>query len=932
GQHIVDVACGSGDAQTLAVTDTGLVYSWGDGDYGKLGRGGSDGSKLPKLIERLQGIHVTRVFCGNQFSLALTANGELYSWGKGDNYRLGHPSEEHVRFPELISALKGKKIKAVSVGVVHVIALTENGDVYTWGKKEYAHMGDGPPTEEPSLITSFSSNQIIGIAAGPSQCFAWGKSDSWRVGLRVPFIVDVCKETFVRLDQILQQVCEGATGNTDWPPPQHKECMIVATLNLLRLQLHSMSIHDVDVKSVGLEAGSSLLGSLKLMVVELASNSGVLETIQAAAQATLQAGWSILLPTADERAKTLSSLLPAADWNGHNISQGQHFMTDLLVSSLMADGGLETSLEHAIKAEHSEIMEGIHCPETDIKEKYSSGVPLLHLVKQLLRNCLWHAESRLSKLGSEAWGAPQPKSPSLNLLLRFQRLLIAHIYPHSTQEKPYKEQNKIGAEGLLRKYIEQLSRQVTSVLNLAGEIASQSSKHFYLVSAILKDDAIEILIPELVVSLVMLHEAVPLLLHSEDWLPLFLHLLESLEKFNSLTPGLDREDEDDLAWPGILTASSGSMKNKAIDDTTFIRKSDLENHNRDGGLWILINNKVYDIQDLRCDEMCNDFVQKLVSEGGQNFKASDISQLPLDVLQAYCVGNFIDPEEDIKDNAGNSALLDAERGLAYLLGLHAHWLYRSTPLQPSEEESLPWLSASFLQGGLCVLTPPNPYEEKGEARSAASTPTEPTTPLSRSIHLDNDLRLSEQLMSSLMSSLDRHYKQQNFMTLSEFPHDHPVEEVTRLLLAVLIKHLALGPSVVTALEKEDGADIETLRKAMYCQVERANLRKRGLELISELLPKESMIPSVFYNILNGWLGPSFSLQVPSAVAGHCLDDIQLVTPYQKVEVLLAKSKILKWAVRSLRDQIHQIKRWSKSSRNTFNTLRKLTWTRYIIFF
>jgi E3 ubiquitin-protein ligase HERC2 len=48
------------------------------------------------------------VFCGNQFSVALTASGELYSWGKGDNYRLGHSTEEHVRFPKLISALKGK--------------------------------------------------------------------------------------------------------------------------------------------------------------------------------------------------------------------------------------------------------------------------------------------------------------------------------------------------------------------------------------------------------------------------------------------------------------------------------------------------------------------------------------------------------------------------------------------------------------------------------------------------------------------------------------------------------------------------------------------------------------------------------------------------------------------------------------------------------
>lgn len=48
------MACGSGDAQTIAVTDSGVVYSWGDGDYGKLGRGGSDGSKVPKLVDKLQ--------------------------------------------------------------------------------------------------------------------------------------------------------------------------------------------------------------------------------------------------------------------------------------------------------------------------------------------------------------------------------------------------------------------------------------------------------------------------------------------------------------------------------------------------------------------------------------------------------------------------------------------------------------------------------------------------------------------------------------------------------------------------------------------------------------------------------------------------------------------------------------------------------------
>lgn len=51
GHHIIQVACGSRDAQTLALSDEGMVFSWGDGDFGKLGRGGSEGNiiKLWKL-------------------------------------------------------------------------------------------------------------------------------------------------------------------------------------------------------------------------------------------------------------------------------------------------------------------------------------------------------------------------------------------------------------------------------------------------------------------------------------------------------------------------------------------------------------------------------------------------------------------------------------------------------------------------------------------------------------------------------------------------------------------------------------------------------------------------------------------------------------------------------------------------------------------
>ena len=42
--------------QTLCITDDDNVWSWGDGDYGKLGRGGSDGCKIPMKVDSLAGL------------------------------------------------------------------------------------------------------------------------------------------------------------------------------------------------------------------------------------------------------------------------------------------------------------------------------------------------------------------------------------------------------------------------------------------------------------------------------------------------------------------------------------------------------------------------------------------------------------------------------------------------------------------------------------------------------------------------------------------------------------------------------------------------------------------------------------------------------------------------------------------------------------
>lgn len=130
---------------TLAITDTGEVWSWGSNRHGELGRGDVGELAGPGPIPGLTGI--IDVAAGLNHSLALRGDGTVWAWGSNDFGAVagaslgGYSSQPQQVF---LSA----PIRSIGAGAVHSIAVTRDGRVFTWGSDLVGQLGNGTVTEE----------------------------------------------------------------------------------------------------------------------------------------------------------------------------------------------------------------------------------------------------------------------------------------------------------------------------------------------------------------------------------------------------------------------------------------------------------------------------------------------------------------------------------------------------------------------------------------------------------------------------------------------------------------------------------------------------------------------------------------------------------------------------------------------------------------
>lgn len=202
-----------GACHSLVLSDGGALYSFGGGQHGRLGHGDFLTQATPRPIDALHGARIAAVSAGEAHSLAVSADGRVFSFGAAGLGRLGlgiwDVKDQHT--PQVIDSWMGPTLRAVSIrgvaaGTAHSLAVDADGSCFAFGSNSHGQLGVGANTNltervlgvDPGYLSASWRPQrieglaaILMVAAGEAhsiavgmggECYSWGAGSMGRLG------------------------------------------------------------------------------------------------------------------------------------------------------------------------------------------------------------------------------------------------------------------------------------------------------------------------------------------------------------------------------------------------------------------------------------------------------------------------------------------------------------------------------------------------------------------------------------------------------------------------------------------------------------------------------------------------------------------------------------------------------------------------------
>lgn len=197
-----------GGSYGYARDSIGNIYVWGDNQYGQLGKGYANPEFSPnyprEFITRNEAIDLSKisdVAASSNYSFLVMEDGTLY--GVGNNSYLSLACGEGIFSTHRRVELPEKPV-AIANGFGHVLALTEKGEVYAWGRNNKGQVGNGS-TRHVMTPVKLPLQNIVQICGGgqfslaldkDGHLWGWGDNEfhalsgSNEAYIAYPFILD----------------------------------------------------------------------------------------------------------------------------------------------------------------------------------------------------------------------------------------------------------------------------------------------------------------------------------------------------------------------------------------------------------------------------------------------------------------------------------------------------------------------------------------------------------------------------------------------------------------------------------------------------------------------------------------------------------------------------------------------------------------------
>ena len=225
GASVCFAACGL--THIMFLTRCGVLWGCGDKAFGQLGIGKIDlvVHSVPVRVggsDVFGGSPVRMVDCGNFFTVAVTEAGMVWTWGNGNSGPLGHGDTRCRIWPTMVKAkhFGFARITAVTAGCGHMAALAENGAIFMCGQGGLEGAASYSVHCKPQRYTpcQIAPSELEGLRIGrglplpASKClaFAMGTHTSLSRRLQNHASPVFCLEGNQDLVRMIAEACEDA--------------------------------------------------------------------------------------------------------------------------------------------------------------------------------------------------------------------------------------------------------------------------------------------------------------------------------------------------------------------------------------------------------------------------------------------------------------------------------------------------------------------------------------------------------------------------------------------------------------------------------------------------------------------------------------------------------------------------------------------------